>query len=163
MGTPAIAWAGSWLQEFPIVVRAKNALNQVRLYYTFFYQNSFYGLAFPGASFTQLPLVNPPPISSDPALEWGPDLQRGAGIGANTLYWLSTSGAVSSIVQTSGFAADWPHPIRTIRPDNPRPFVTAPTVYGGVMYDLGQHVVVSRAQDGHFYFAQTLEEEYVTE
>jgi hypothetical protein len=152
-GTPAITFVGNWLSEYMIIVRAWNAQGQSAFFYTFFYNGQFYGIGFPGASFTQVPLPGgAPPVNGDPALEWDYFLDT------LTLYYVSND---QYVYQTSGTVYDLGQGvIRKVRSDSPT-FMTAPSVVGGVMYDPGRHLVLALDFDAEIRWAQTIDDEHL--
>jgi hypothetical protein len=156
-GTPAIAYIGS-LSRFLVVIRARHTTGQSRFYYTFLGSTGFVGVpSGSDATLTRLTLKSGAPlISGDPAVDWDTELST------TTLYYLNVAQVsgqeVRQFYQTSGTVGGdlGQRQFNAIRPDNPHPFMGAPSVVGGVIADDGFHQLIARDVFGTIWWAQTV-------
>ena len=155
-GTPTIAFAESWAQKFVIFVRAKNSLNQYRLYETFFENDHFTSAAGgPTGVWQQATLPSgAPSLGSDPAYEF----DNYSIFYTGTLYYRngSTLYQVSAVNGVDQFNLGT---LKSITVGGTTPSISGnPVVIGGVPYEAGRHWVLARG-GSNIYWGESFNDE----
>ena len=151
IGTPTIAFAQSWANKFVIFVRAKNSLNQFRVYRTFFDATQFTGAVGTGTPVYQS-ITFPsgaPGIQSDPAYEFfSGDFSSG------TLYYRNGTRLyqMSAVNGVDDFRTSVVQPVI---PSTTPSISGNPIAIGGVYYEGGAHWIMARGAGNNLYFGES--------
>lgn len=136
-GTPTASMHPGGINLHTVVVRAKNAQNQYKLYFTYFKDTGFVRSATaPDRDWIDIPTGNVS-VGSDPALEYD------SGVGTHTLYFRSGNHIYQSSGSDQGLGGS---PFTAVDAGEGHVFVGGPAALGSGQTD-SHHAVVARKND----------------